>query len=110
MTALAPTAAIALAVHLLEEAGFPVSARNERGDSVYCRRSVDTPAIRVSNHARTPKQRKKHPDVATSLVIREPRTPEQVAAMVEAATRAWQAATARERENGQDDGPAVPWK
>lgn len=95
MTALAPTAAIALAVRLLEEAGFSVSARNERGDSVYCRSSPDSPAIRVSNHARTPKQRQKHPDVATSLVFRAPKTPEQVAVMVEAAQRACRAAGGR---------------
>lgn len=104
MTALKPAAAIALAVRLLHEAGFAVSARNARGDSVYCRRSADTPAIRVSNHARTPRQRRKHPDVATSLVFRDPRTPEKVTAMVEAALRAWAAARARGQDHVPDDG------
>jgi len=101
VTALAPAAAIALAVRLLDEAGFPVSARNTRGDSVYCRSSADAPAIRVSNHARTPKQRRNHPDVATSLVFRDPKTPDQVAAMVEAALRTWRAVRGREGDGDQ---------
>ncbi|WP_244612412.1 hypothetical protein [Methylobacterium haplocladii] len=99
---LAPAAAIALAVRLLEAAGFAVTARNERGDSVYCRRSPDSPAIRVSNHARTPKQRQKHPDVVTSLVFRAPKTPEQVAVMVEDARRVCCGAAARRTPPDRD--------
>lgn len=95
MTALAPAAAIAFAVRLLEVEGFAVSARNERGDSVYCRRGTDALAIRVSNHSRTPKQRRNHPDVATSLVIRTPKAPQQVAIMVAEALRIVAAENAR---------------
>lgn len=95
MTALIPAEAIPLAVRLLEEAGFAVTARNERGDSVYCRRGTDTLTIRISNHSRTPKQRRNHPDVATSLVICTPKAPEQVAVMVAEALRIVAAQNAR---------------
>lgn len=98
MSALAPRAALALAVRLLEARGFAVSARNERGDSVYLRvgeiGGEAGPAIRVSNHARTAKQRRKHPEVATSLIIGTSTTSAQVAAQVEAAVRMFAARAA----------------
>jgi hypothetical protein len=95
MTALAPAAALAHAVDLLMRQGFVVSARNTRGDSVYLRPEGCAYALRVSNHARTPKQRRNHPDAIVSLVIRAPRGPEQVAELVAAATRDFAAARAR---------------
>lgn len=82
MSGLPSPAAIALAVRLLEAEGFVVTARNERGDSVYLSPPGDTFALRVSNHARTPKQRAKHPEVLTSLVLHGSTTPAQIEAMV----------------------------
>ena len=99
MSALSPSAAMALALRLLEERGFAVSARNTRGDSVYLRVADGAHALRVSNHARTPKQRRNHPDVATSLILREPKTPAQVEALVATAVRDFFAMTAH---RGQD--------
>ena len=87
MSALPPPAALARAARLLAEHGFREIARNERGDSLYLAQG-DTPwRLRLSNHARTPKQRRGHPEVLASLVVRAPRTEAQVAAMVEAALR-----------------------
>jgi len=85
--ALPPVQALALARTLLAEHGFHEVARNERGDSFYLARGDDPGRLRLSNHARTPKQRRGHPEVLASLVIRQPRNPVQVAAMVEAALR-----------------------
>ena len=93
--ALPPTAAIALAVQLVAARGFAVTARNDRGDSLYLRPEGSPFVLRVSNHARTPKQRRGHPEVLASLVVRGPRTPAQVAAMVEAAVRDFRAAAMR---------------
>ncbi|WP_342152744.1 hypothetical protein [Methylorubrum sp. SB2] len=85
--ALPPVQALALARTLLTDHGFREVARNERGDSFYLARGDDPGRLRLSNHARTPKQRRGHPEVLASLVVRQPRTPAQVAAMVEAALR-----------------------
>ena len=79
--------AVALAVRRLEERGFTVTGRNERGDSVYLASPDGVGVLRVSNHARTPAQRRKHPEVATSIVIREPKSAAQVEALVAAAIR-----------------------
>lgn len=88
MSALPPAAGLALAVRMLEARGLRVTARNERGDSVYLAEPITGGgAIRVSNHARTAKQRRKHPGVATSIVIATPKTGEQIEEMVEAALR-----------------------
>ena len=62
----------ARAVAILTAQGFAVVARNTRGDSVYLKPEGCAFALRVSNHARTPKQRKNHPDAITSLVLRDP--------------------------------------
>ena len=97
--ALPPAAAIALAVRLLDGRGFAVGARNDRGDSLYLRPEGSPFLLRVSNHARSPKQRRGHPEVLASLVVRGPRTPSQVAAMVEAAVRDFRAAASR-RDSG----------
>lgn len=85
--ALPPLRALALASALLSEYGFREVARNARGDSLYLARGHDPGRLRLSNHARTPKQRRGHPEVLASLVIHQPRTRAQVAAMVEAALR-----------------------
>ena len=84
---LAPVPALAHASALLAGHGFREVARNERGDSLYLARGDDPGRLRLSNHARTPKQRRGHPEVLASLVVRQPRTRAQVAAMVEAALR-----------------------
>lgn len=84
---LPPTRALTLASALLAEHGFREVARNGRGDSLYLARDDEPGRLRLSNHARTPKQRRGHPEVLASLVVRQPRTPSQVAAMVEAALR-----------------------
>ncbi|GJD81308.1 hypothetical protein [Methylobacterium gregans] len=87
MSALPPPAALARAARLLTAHGFREVARNARGDSLYLARGDDPWRLRLSNHARTPKQRRGHPEVLASLVVREPKTEAQVAAMVEAALR-----------------------
>jgi hypothetical protein len=71
-THLTPVDAIARAVDLLVARGFVVVARNTRGDSVYLKPDACAFALRVSNHVRTPKQRRNHPDAITSLVLRDP--------------------------------------
>jgi hypothetical protein len=106
VTALAPLAALADAVDLLMRQGFAVSARNTRGDSVYLRPEGCAYALRVSNHARTPKQRRNHPDAIVSLVIREPRRPAQVSDLVAAATRDFAAARARREAQASDEAQA----
>lgn len=93
MTApLPPRAAIARAVALLEARGFAVEAVNGRGDAVYLRPAGGASTLRVSNHPRTARQRLRHPEVAASLVIRAPLTPERLAGRVEAALRDYGAA------------------
>ena len=82
---LRPAEALARAVERLAAQGFAVVARNTRGDSVYLKPEACAFALRVSNHARTAKQRKNHPDAITSLVIRTPQTERSVNALVEQA-------------------------
>ena len=62
MTLLNPTDALARAVAGVASHGFLIVARNTRGDSVYLKPEGSVFALRVSNHARTPKQRANHPD------------------------------------------------
>lgn len=95
MTALAPADAIALAARLLTARGFSVVARNARGDSLYLALDGGRATIRVSNHARGPKQRRSHPEVATSLVVRDLRSEAQIEAMVAAALRDFTARATR---------------
>ena len=102
MSALPPAEATALAVRFLEARRFTVVARNARGDSVYLSPGSGPFALRISNHARTPKQRRSHREVLTSLVIREPRSPVQVEAMVAAALRDFAAASARRSGSDAD--------
>ncbi|CAA2106428.1 hypothetical protein MBUL_03670 [Methylobacterium bullatum] len=110
MSALRPEAALTRAVEALAGHGFAVVARNTRGDSVYLKPEGCSYALRVSNHARTPKQRKNHPDAITSLVIRAATGPAQVDALVETALRNF-AGERRKREGdrgGESGRPAVP--
>jgi hypothetical protein len=67
--------------------GFTLAASNTRRDSHYLKPEGCAFALRISNHARTPKQRKNHPDAITSLVIRTPQTEASVDALVEQALR-----------------------
>lgn len=87
--------ALAHASRLLEAQGFHETARNDRGDSRYLARGEGPERLRLSNHARTPKQRRVHPEVMASLVIRAPKTEAQVAALVEAALRDFAGGLAR---------------
>ena len=84
---LTPAEALVRAVDALVAQGFAVVARNTRGDSVYLKPDACAFALRVSNHARTPKQRKNHPDAITSLVLRDPTSEAALAAQVAVALR-----------------------
>ncbi|MCJ2080094.1 hypothetical protein [Methylobacterium sp. J-090] len=85
MSLLPPQAALTRAVAGVIAHGFTVVARNTRGDSFYLKPEGCAFALRISNHARTPKQRKNHPDAIASLVIRTPQTERSVDALVEQA-------------------------
>lgn len=87
-----PAQARELALQLLQARGLERIAANDRGDSFYLARSGMTATIRVSSHARTPKQRRTHPEVVTSLVIRESRSAAQVERMVAVAAATYEAA------------------
>lgn len=104
MSVLAPGAALAQAARLLTDRGFREIARNTRGDSLYLRPDGCAFALRLSNHARSPGQRQRRTDVLASLVIREPRSPAQVAALVAGAVRDFM--LARARREAQASGAA----
>lgn len=87
MTRLSPKEAIARAVAMLVARGFAEVARNTRGDSVYLKPEACAFALRISNHARTPKQRRNHPDAITSLVLRDATSEAALADAVAAALR-----------------------
>ena len=84
---LSPAAALALVAELLEAQGFRVVARNERGDSLYLALAGQDATLRLSNHARRPRQRRTHPEVVTSLVVATPKRIRQLEAMIAAAQR-----------------------
>ena len=106
MPLLAPPAALARAVAGVTAHGFTVVARNTRGDSVYLKPEACAFALRVSNHARTAKQRKNHPDAITSLVLRDPTSEAALAEAVAVAVRNFAGERAkRERETGAN-GPS----
>lgn len=92
---LKPAEAMARALGLLAGQGFVEVARNTRGDSVYLKPEGCAFSLRVSNHARTPKQRRNHPDALTSLVLRQPRSAAQVDDLVAASIRNFAAERAR---------------
>jgi hypothetical protein len=89
---LPPIAALAHAVRLLAAHGFATTALNERGDSFYLQRPGCPWHLRLSNHARTAKQRRRRTDILTSLVIAVPRSEVQIAAHVNEALRNFEAA------------------
>ena len=101
-TALPPIAAIAHAARMLCDQGFHLVARNERGDSLYLQPADCAFALRVSNHARSPKQRRRRTDVLASLVVREARSAEQVEALVAGALRDFSLARRRREAQGSD--------
>jgi hypothetical protein len=86
---------LALAARLLEAQGFTVVARNDRGDSLYLARPGHGAILRLSNHARRPRQRRNHPEVVTSLVVATPKRPSQLKVMIAAALREFAACTSR---------------
>ena len=98
---LRPAEALARAVDLLVARGFTEVARNTRGDSVYLEPEGCAFALRVSNHARTPKQRKNHPDAITSLVLRDPTSEAALAEAVAMALRNFSGERVK-RERGTD--------
>lgn len=65
----APSAMLDLAARMLADYGFSIVARNERGDSLYLRRTDVPWHLRLSNHPRTAKQRARRADILTSLVV-----------------------------------------
>lgn len=97
---LPPHAALEHAARLLEAEGFVIAARNERGDALYLRRPDSPWHLRLSNHPRTAKQRKRRTDILTSLVVTAPRSPEQLAALVRGALRDFEANLARRGGGG----------
>lgn len=89
---------------MLEAHGFAVVARNERGDSLYLKRPDSAWHLRVSNHARTAKQRARRSDILASLVIDGPRAPERLRALVEEAVRNFQGALAGKADQASGAG------
>ncbi|MGE7412983.1 hypothetical protein [Methylobacterium tarhaniae] len=67
-----PAAAIERARALLLAEGFSEIGRGTRGESFYFGLPSAEGQLRVANHARTPKQRLKHPEVVVSLVVTGP--------------------------------------
>jgi hypothetical protein len=67
-----PAAAIARARALLLDEGFLEIGQGTRGESFYFGLPGAEGQLRVANHARTPKQRLKHPEVLASLVLARP--------------------------------------
>ncbi|BCM85506.1 hypothetical protein mvi_39670 [Methylobacterium indicum] len=67
-----PAAAIDRARALLVAEGFSEIGRGTRGESFYFGLLGAEGQLRVANHARTPKQRSKHPEVVASLVVTGP--------------------------------------
>lgn len=67
-----PAAAIDRARVLLLAEGFFEVGRGTRGESFYFGLDGAEGQVRVANHARTPRQRLKHPEVVASLVVTGP--------------------------------------
>ena len=103
---LRPAEALARAVERLAAQGFAVVARNTRGDSVYLKPEACAFALRVSNHARTAKQRKNHPDAITSLVLRDPTSEAALAEAVAVAVRNFAGERAKRERGMGANGPS----
>ncbi len=67
-----PAAALARVRALLLAEGFFEVGRGTRGESFYFGLPGSAGQLRVANHARTPRQRLKHPEVVASLVVAGP--------------------------------------
>ncbi|AWN52672.1 hypothetical protein DK412_14370 [Methylobacterium sp. 17Sr1-1] len=72
MATVTPAAAIDRARALLLAEGFSEIGQGTRGESFYFGLPGAEGQVRVANHARTPKQRLKHPEVVASLVVTGP--------------------------------------
>lgn len=90
---LAPPLAAAFdhATRLLAAEGFVAESWNERRDTLYLRRAGSPGFLRLSNHARTPKQRRRRTDILTSLILDRPHSPERIGALVQGAVRDFEA-------------------
>lgn len=84
---IAPAEARALAVRILQDDSFVVLASNDQGDSVYLAPPGIPFVLRVSNHARRPRQRRNHGEVLVSLVIDRPVSRVQLESRIAAAQR-----------------------
>ncbi|MCJ2053233.1 hypothetical protein [Methylobacterium sp. J-070] len=84
-----------MAAKLLQAHGFIIVARNERGDSLYLALQGQDATLRLSSHARRPRQRRTHPEVVTSLVVATPKRGRQLSAMIAAAQRDYAARTTK---------------
>jgi hypothetical protein len=94
---LAPPLAAAFdhATRLLVAEGFVAESWNERRDTLYLRRTDSPFFLRVSNHARTPKQRRRRTDILTSLILDRSCSPERIGALVRGAVRDFEANAAK---------------
>ncbi|MGX7703783.1 hypothetical protein [Methylobacterium sp. Gmos1] len=93
-----PAAAIARARALLLADGFVEVGQGTRGESFYFVLPGTDGQLRVANHARTPKQRLKHPEVVASLVVTGPLSDEALRERLGATLRDFQA-----RQGSADD-------
>ena len=89
---------------MLEGHGFAVVATNERGDSLYLRRADGPWHLRLSNHARTAKQRARRADILTSLVVEGPYSPTKLRALVGQAVRNFDVALAGKETQTSSEG------
>lgn len=89
MLLLTPRQAVRRAASILEDHGLEEVARSADSESVYLRGLGSVARLRVSTHRRTPGRRRQYPDVAHSLVFRDPKSERQVRTMAEAALTAF---------------------
>lgn len=87
MSTVSPEAGRALAVRLLEEAGFAMRAQAARGDSFYLERPGSPVVIRVSGHARTQRRRRQYPHPTMGILIDRPLSEAAIRARVAEAVR-----------------------
>jgi hypothetical protein len=90
-----PAAAIARAHALLVAEGFVDVGQGTRGESFYFGLPGVEGQLRVDNHARTPKQRLKHPEVVASLVVTGPLSEAALAERLAATLRDFRARRGR---------------
>lgn len=95
MRTVSPESGRALAVRLLEEAGFALRAEAARGDSFYLEKPGSPVSIRVSGHARTPKRRRQYPHPTIGILIDRPLSEAAIRARVAEAIGGHARASAR---------------